>query len=144
MYDSISEFRSYLSKRMRDCVKAEYLFGKLSKQETIAKVEELLHMDDFQCSKTVRIATLPWHLPNYLQSEQSRFVAPVIIAGLSESFFEGKWQFGFGIDTQHFLRPISPGAVILICVIIRHVIDEWKSGSFTRQKFEAGANLNSN
>jgi len=76
---------------MQNCIKAEYLFKKLSQQETIAKVEELLYMNDFQCSKTVRIATLPWHPPNYLQDKKSRFVALVIIASLSESFFEGKW-----------------------------------------------------
>ena len=132
MYDSISQFQSYLSKHMQNCIKAEYLFRKLSQQETIAKMEELLHMNDFQCSKTIHIAILPWHPPNYLQDKKSHFIAPVIIASLSESFFEEKWQFGFSIDMQHFLHPISPGAVILIYVIIHHIIDEWKSGSFTQ------------
>ena len=107
-------------------------------------MEELLHIDNFQCPKTVHIVTLPEHPLNYLQDKKSHFIVPVIIASLSKSFFKGKWQFGFSIDTQHFLYPISPRAVILICVIICHIIDEWKSGSFTQQKFEAGANFNSN
>src|SRR6266567_9601640 len=45
---------------------------------------------------------------------------------------------------QCFLRPINPRAVILIYIIIYHAINEWKSGSFTHQKFKAGTNLNSN
>jgi len=101
-------------------------------------------MDDFQCSKTVCIVTLPWHPPNYLQDKKSHFVTLIIIASLSKSFFKGKWQFEFSIDIQHFLHLISPGAVILICVIICHVINKWKSGSFIWQKFKAGANFNSN
>jgi hypothetical protein len=44
---------------MQDCVKAKYLFKKLFKQKTIAKVKELLHINDFQCFKTVYIAILP-------------------------------------------------------------------------------------
>ena len=32
---------------MREYVKAKYLFKKLSKQEIIAKVEELLYINDF-------------------------------------------------------------------------------------------------
>ena len=32
---------------MRDYVKAKYLFKKLFKQETIAKVKELLYINDF-------------------------------------------------------------------------------------------------
>ena len=32
---------------MRDYIKAKYLFRKRSKQETIAKVKELLYIDDF-------------------------------------------------------------------------------------------------
>jgi hypothetical protein len=32
---------------MRDYIKAKYLFKKLSKQKTIAKVEELLYIDNF-------------------------------------------------------------------------------------------------
>jgi hypothetical protein len=55
----------------------------------------------------------------------------VIIASLSKAFFKGKWRFGFSINIQHFLRLISPRAVILICVITRYIIDEWKSSSFT-------------
>ena len=101
-------------------------------------------MDDFQCSKTVCIVTLPWHPPNYLQDKKSHFVTLIIIASLSKSFFKGKWQFEFSIDIQHFLHLISPGAVILICIIIRHIINKWKSSSFTQQKFETGANFNSN
>jgi len=33
---------------------------------------------------------------------------------------------------------------MLIYVTIRHAINKWKSGSFTYQKFKAGANLKSN
>ena len=33
---------------------------------------------------------------------------------------------------------------MLIYITICHAINEWKSGSFTHQKFKAGANLNSN
>ena len=43
---------------MREYVKAKYLFKKLSKQEIIAKVEELLYINDFQYFKTVYIAIL--------------------------------------------------------------------------------------
>ena len=45
---------------------------------------------------------------------------------------------------QCFLHPINPRAIMLICVTIHHAINEWKSGSFTHQKFKAGTNLNSN